>query len=43
MERGDGLHKSNTVATILELKEKEKEIMSMSPQQEDVVNKPKLT
>ena len=39
MGRGDGPGKSNRVATIEALKE-EKGIMTMSPQQEDIINKP---
>ena len=39
MGRGDGPRKSDRVASI-ELKEKEKGIMTMSPQQEDIINKP---
>jgi hypothetical protein len=38
MEEGDGVGKSDRVATIEVLKEKEKGIMTMSPQQEDVIN-----
>ena len=40
MERGDGPSKSDRVASIEALKEKEKGIMTMSPQQEDIINKP---
>ena len=40
MGRGDGPSKSDRVASIEAFKEKEKGIMSMSPLQEDVVNKP---
>ena len=40
MGRGDGPGKSDRVVTIGALKEKEKGIMTMSPQQEDIVNKP---
>ena len=39
MGRGDGPGKSDRVMTIEALKEKEKGIMTMSPQQEDI-NKP---
>ena len=41
MGRGDGPSKSDRVATIEALKEKEKGIMTMSPQQEDIIKKPK--
>ena len=37
---GDGPGKSDRVASIKTLKEKEKGIMTMSPQQEDIINKP---
>ena len=40
MGRGDGPSKSDRVASIETLKEKEKGIMIMSPQQKDGVNKP---
>ena len=40
MGRGDGPGKSDRVTTIEALKEKEKGIMTMSPQQEDIINKP---
>jgi hypothetical protein len=40
MGRGDGPSKSDRVATIEVLREKEKGIMTMSPQQEDIINKP---
>ena len=40
MERRDGPGKSDRVVTIEALKEEEKEIMTMSPQQEDIINKP---
>ena len=40
MGRGDGPGKSERVATIEALKEEEKRIMTMSPQQEDIINKP---
>ena len=39
MGRGDGPDKSDRVATIKALKEEEKGIMTMSPQQEDIINK----
>jgi hypothetical protein len=39
MGRGDGPGKSDRVTTIEALKEKEKGIMTMSPQQEDIVSK----
>ena len=38
--RGDGPGKSDRVMTIEALKEMEKGIMTMSPQQENVINKP---
>ena len=37
---GDGPGKSDSVATIMALKEEEKGIITMSPQQEDFINKP---
>ena len=37
MGRGDGPGKSDRAATIEALKEKEKGIMTMSPQQEDII------
>ena len=37
---GDGTGKSDRVMTIEALEEKEKEIMTMSPQQEDIIGKP---
>ena len=40
MGRGDGPGKLDRVTTIEALKEKEKGIMTMSPQQEDIINKP---
>jgi len=40
MGRGDGPGKSDRIATIEALKEEEKGIMTMSPQQEDIINKP---
>ena len=40
MGRGDGPGKSDRVATIEALKEEEKGIMTMSQQQEDIINKP---
>jgi hypothetical protein len=40
MGRGDGPSKSDTVASIEVLKEKEKGIMTTSPKQEDIINKP---
>jgi hypothetical protein len=40
MGRGDVPSKSDRAASIETLKEKEKGIMTMSPQQEDVINKP---
>ena len=40
MGRGDGPGKSDRMATIEALKEEEKGIMTMSPQQEDIINKP---
>jgi hypothetical protein len=40
MGRGDGPGKSDRVASILALKEKEKGIMTISPQQNDIINKP---
>ena len=40
MGRGDGPGKSNRVTTIKGLKEEEKGIKTMSPQQEDIINKP---
>jgi hypothetical protein len=40
MGRGDGPSKSDRVASIEELMEKEKRIMTMNPQQEDIFNKP---
>ena len=39
-EGGDGPGKSDRIATIEVLKEEEKGIMTMSPQQEDIINKP---
>ena len=39
MRGGDGPGKSDRVATIEALMEKEKGIMIMSPQQEDIINK----
>ena len=39
MEVGDGPGKSDGVVTIEALKEKKKGIMTMSPQQQDVINK----
>ena len=41
MGRGDGPGKSDWVATIEALKEEEKGVMTMSPQQEYIINKPK--
>ena len=41
MGRGDGPGKSNRVTTIKGLKEEEKGIKTMSPQQKDIINKPK--
>ena len=38
MGSGDG--KSDRVTTVEALKEKERGIMTMSPQQEDIINKP---
>ena len=38
MGRGDSPGKSDRVATIEALKEKEKGIMTVSPQQEDIIN-----
>ena len=38
---GPGPSKSDRVASIEALLEKEKEIMTMTPQQEDIINKPK--
>ena len=40
MERVDSPSKSDRVASIEALKEKDKGIMTMRPQQEDVINKP---
>ena len=40
MERQNGAGKSDRVVTVEGLKEKEKEIMAMSPQQEDIINEP---
>ena len=40
MGRGDGPGKSDRIATIEVLKEEEKGIMTMSSQQEDIINKP---
>jgi hypothetical protein len=40
MGRGDGPGKSDRVATIDALKEEENGIMTMSPEQEDIINKP---
>ena len=40
MWRGDGPSKSDRVATVEALKQKEKGIMTMSPQQKDIINKP---
>ena len=40
MGRGDGPSKSDRIVSIEALKEKEKGIMTMSPQQEDIINKP---
>ena len=40
MGRGNGLSKSDRVASIEELKEKEKGIITMTPQQDDNINKP---
>ena len=40
MEVGDGPGKSDGVVTIEALKEKKKGIMTMSPRQEDIINKP---
>ena len=40
MGRGDGPGKSDRVVTTEALKEKEKGIMTMSPQQKDIINKP---
>jgi hypothetical protein len=40
MGGGDGPGTSNRIATVEALKEKEKGIMTMSPQQEGIVNKP---
>ena len=40
MGRGDGPGKSDRVATIEALREEVKGIMTMSPQQEDIINKP---
>ena len=39
MGKGDGPGKSNRIATIEVLKEEEKGIMTMRPQQEDIINK----
>ena len=38
--RGDGPSKPDRIASIEALKEKEKGIMTISPQQEDIINKP---
>ena len=38
MGRGNGPSKSDRIATIEALKEEEKGIMTMSPQQEDIIN-----
>ena len=40
MGKGDGPGKSDRIETIEALKEEEKGIMTMSPQQEDIINKP---
>ena len=40
MRGGDGSSKSDRVVTVEAFKEKEKGIVTMSPQQEDVINKP---
>ena len=40
MGRGDGPGKSDRIATIEALKEQKKGIMTISPQQEEFINKP---
>ena len=40
MGRGDVPGKSDRIATTEALKEEKKGIMTMSPQQEDIINKP---
>ena len=40
MGEGNGPGKSGKIVTVEVLKEQEKGIMTMSPQQEDIINKP---